>query len=150
MRFLTTLSVLCLPLALMACQSTHSLPSGKLVGATIEPLRPVALEEVQGHPQDYAGKTILVEGQATGVCQKMGCWMRVEDGSQSAVVRWDSGCGGQYAFPLDVVGKRVLMQATVQPQEPTAEQLAAANNNPDDCPKTYALSVSSVLIVDAK
>jgi hypothetical protein len=150
MRVLPVLTGFLLAASLVACQSTNQLPAGKVVGSPLEPQRSVALEVVQGNPENFLGKTVLVEGQATAVCQKMGCWMRVENAGESAVVRWDSGCGGQYAFPLDIVGKRVLMQASVQPEAPTAEQLAAANNNPDDCPKSYALGVSSVLIVDAQ
>lgn len=149
MRLQTALSALLLPLALIACRSAATLPAGQTIGAELTPAKTIPLHVVQQDLAAYAGQTVLVEGQATAVCQKMGCWMKVEEAGQSARVRWDNGCGGQYAFPLDVVGKRVVLQATVLEVPPSEEKLAAAKDQPDGCPKEYALSVSSLLIVDA-
>jgi hypothetical protein len=83
---------------------------------------PVRLATVSAHPERYFEKTLLVEATATAVCQAAGCWMTISDGAGEPIwVRWSTGCGGQYAFPRDAAGKRILVQGSFYPKEIAAE-----------------------------
>lgn len=48
---------------------------------TMSEVTPVAT--VLDTPDQFVGKTVLVEGQVADVCQKAGCWMVVSDGKRT-------------------------------------------------------------------
>lgn len=87
----------------------------------MQPREVVHLSVVDAHPESYWNRTLLIEATATTVCQKVGCWMQVEDEGARAMVRWESGCGGQFAFPKDLQGQRVLIQGSIYPKTITEE-----------------------------
>ena len=79
---------------------------------------PVTLADVRANPSAYFEKTLLVEGTAAAVCQAKGCWMTITDGNGEPIwVRWSTGCGGDYAFPKDAAGRKVLLQGSFYPKE---------------------------------
>ena len=100
-------------LLVAACASTATLPNGVQVGEEMQPQSPVKFAVVDASPQEYVGKPVLVEGTVKTVCQKMGCWMLIEDEGHIAMVRWNDGCGGKYAFAKDAAGRRVLVQGVL-------------------------------------
>jgi hypothetical protein len=115
-----------------ACASTAELPKGERVGEDMQPQTPVKFSAVDASPQEYAGKPVLIEGTVKSVCQKMGCWMLIEDEGRIAMVRWKDGCGGKYAFAKDAAGRRVLVQGVLSYQvmdETEAEHLKLDNEN---------------------
>ena len=117
---------LVLALGLGACQAT--LPEGERFGEPMVPQKPVAFATIDASPSDYFDRTVLVEATVKAVCASKGCWMQVEDGGQTAMVRWESGCGGKYAFPQELIGQRVLVQGSFYPKnisEEDAEHLEA-------------------------
>lgn len=78
----------------------------------------VKLAAVLAEPAKYFERTLVVEATATAVCQSKGCWMTITDGQAEPIwVRWASGCGGQYAFPKDAAGRRVLVQGSFYEKE---------------------------------
>jgi hypothetical protein len=76
--------------------------------------------------------------------------MKVEDDGHDAMVRWESGCGGQYAFPKDAVGKRVVIQGSYYPKTLSEEDaLHLESEAPDGVTiprQTYELNASAVLV----
>lgn len=46
-------------------------------GAPLSDAKPTPLAEVLANPDSFKGKTILVEGVISTVCQDMGCWMQL-------------------------------------------------------------------------
>jgi hypothetical protein len=100
-----------------------ALPKGETVGEPIKPRRVLTLAVVDGSPSDYFEQTLLVEAEAVAVCQSKGCWMKVQDGESSAMVRWESGCDGKYAFPPAIVGKRIVIQGSFYPKVLSAEDV---------------------------
>jgi hypothetical protein len=109
-----TIVVLALVLGLAsACASRPTLPPGEIVGMEMQPREVVHLSVVDANPEPYWNKTLLIEATVTAVCQHSGCWMQIEDGGSRAMVRWESGCGGDYAFPKDLQGRRVLIQGSI-------------------------------------
>ena len=109
-----------------ACASTtteQSIPNGAWTGeaATIDTV--VQFAEVDANPSAYYDRTVFVEATAFAVCKKMQCWMQIEDQDHWATVRWDSGCGGNYKFPEEATGQRVVVQGELYPKELTAQQI---------------------------
>ena len=109
-------------LSLFGCQAT--LPDGETVGETIEPRNIIALATVDATPAEYFEQTLLVGAEAVAVCQAKGCWMKVQDGDADAMVRWEEGCGGKYAFPPEIVGKRIVIQGSFYPKVLSEEDAA--------------------------
>jgi hypothetical protein len=104
-----------------ACAATEPLPPGVVVGEELRPRPVVAFATVDADPTAYFERTLLVEATVTAVCQKVGCWMQIEDQGRRAMVRWESGCGGKFAFPAEAVGRRVLVQGSFYPKSISAE-----------------------------
>jgi hypothetical protein len=104
--------VLALGLAL-ACASRPTLPPGEVVGMEMQPREIVHLSVIEAKPEPYLNKTLLIEATVVAVCQHSGCWMQIEDRGSRAMVRWEGGCGGEYAFPKDLQGRRVLIQGSI-------------------------------------
>jgi hypothetical protein len=66
-------------------------------------------------PADFVGKTIRVDGVATGVCQEMGCWMAVAsaDAPQGPTVRLKVE-DGVIKFPVTAKGKKVSAEGVFE------------------------------------
>lgn len=122
MKLLLAPSLL-LGLSLVACCATAPVPPGVVVGEPVVE-RPVeAFAVVDANPEAYFDQTLLVEATVSAVCQKAGCWLQVEDEGRTALVRWETGCGGRYKFPSDVVGRRIVVQGSFYPKTISPEDL---------------------------
>jgi len=133
-------------LALAACTATRSeLPTGVRTGIEMQAQEPVHFAVVDASPAKFYGQTVLVEATVKAVCKKKQCWMQFEDGGKVGLVRWDSGCG-EFKFPEDAIGKRVLIQGKLVPKE------AAGAKSPAGEPVSagYDFKASSVLVIDEK
>jgi hypothetical protein len=149
-----TLTALVLGITLTtACASTRQLPPGVVVGEEIAPQTALEFADVNSDPPSYYERTLLVEATVTAVCQSSGCWMKIEDEGATAMVRWEDGCNGKFAFPADVVGKRVLIQGSFYPKtisETDVEHLQgeAASDVTFDR-ETYEFNASAILVLDS-
>ncbi|HVR40582.1 MAG TPA: DUF4920 domain-containing protein [Thermoanaerobaculia bacterium] len=75
--------------------------------------KPVALTQVLEKPDDYAKKTIVVEGVITSVCENMGCWMQLApaaDKDGMHVTFKDYG----FFVPTNSKGMKVRAEGTVE------------------------------------
>lgn len=132
-----------------ACKAP--IPEGRAVGEPLIRNEVVALSIIEQNPHDYFERTLLVEAAVSGVCQNSGCWMKVEDGGATAMVRWETGCGGKYSFPSDAVGRRVLIQGSFYPNrisEEDAEHLESESGGIAIEREGYELNASAVLILE--
>lgn len=138
-----------LALLLVGCSS---LPSGERYGEPMVMQDVVAFSVVDANPSAYFETTLLVEATVTSVCQNKGCWMQVEDEGSTAMVRWETGCGGKYAFPTSAVGKRVLIQGSFYPKVISEEDAlhieAEAGGNIEVEREGYEFNASAVLVHD--
>lgn len=138
--------------ALAACAQTAVLPSGERFGEDMEARSAVRFSIVDATPADFFNQTVLVEANVIAVCQQAGCWMQIEDEGKKAMVRWESGCGGQYAFPKDLAGGRVLIQGSFYPKsisEADIEHLQEeAGRNIEIAAEGYEFNASSILVLD--
>jgi hypothetical protein len=153
-----TLRTLALALGLSlaaACETSgfsNTLPPGEGIGMPMEARPILHFAVVDATPEKFFEQTLLVEAKVKVVCQKMGCWMQIEEDGHSAMVRWESGCGGKFAFPKDAAGKRILIQGSfykkeISPadaehlKEESGGKLVVAN-------ETYEFNASGVRILD--
>jgi hypothetical protein len=136
-----------------ACASTRQLPPGVVVGEEIAPQTALAFADVNADPTAHYEQILLVEATVTAVCQSAGCWMKIEDQGATAMVRWEDGCNGKFAFPDDVAGKRVLIQGSFYAKtisEADAEHLQEeAGGEVTFERETYEFNASAILVLDS-
>ena len=141
-----------LPLLAVACASPSMLPVGTRIGEPIQDREIETLAAVQSAPAEHYQKTLLVEANVVAVCQELGCWMQVEYGGSKTMVRWDEGCGGQYSFPKDSAGERVLIQASYFQKTTDPAHIAHMESESDvplDIPEQgHELNASAVIMLD--
>lgn len=109
-------------------------PEGAVaIGEAVTAGPPVTLAEIRKDPTQYFDRTLLVEATAAAVCQAKGCWLTLTDGDGEPIwVRWSSGCGGEYSFPKDASGKRMLVQGSLYAKtisDADAEHLAGESES---------------------
>lgn len=145
------LALLFLPLALAACTSTTSLPPGERIGEEVAPGRVLRFAVVDASPASFFERTLLVEATVVAVCQTKGCWMQVEDEGRTAMVRWETGCGGKYSFPKDGAGRRVLIQGSFYPKTISPEDALHIQEEADralEIPlEGYEFNASAVIVL---
>lgn len=156
-----------IPLALLVCTASFtacntssrsstaapaSLPAGAAFGEAMQAQPSVRFALVDAQPPKFFNKTVLVEAKVKAVCQTKGCWMQVEDEGHTAMVRWETGCGGKYAFPKDAAGKTILIQGSFYPKtisEADAKHLEEEAGHKIDVPREgYEFNASAVLVLD--
>jgi hypothetical protein len=118
-------------------------------GVTLTEATPIAA--IVKSPQDYAGKTVRVDGIATAVCAAEGCWMAVADSDKEGAptVRLKVDDGGPIRFPMSAKGKRVSAQGTFQAiGGDTHGHSAASEHAAHDAKasKTYQIAATGALI----
>ncbi len=139
-------------LLVAACAQTPSLPPGKVFGENLEARETVRYSALAASPASYFNQTLLVEANVLAVCQKAGCWMQIEDAGDTAVVQWEAGCAGQYKFPKELAGGKVLIQGSFYPKkldDDAIEHLQGEAGRPIKLEKEgFELNASSVLVLD--
>lgn len=128
------------------------LPAGTAFGEPMQAQPSVRFAVVDATPPKFFNKTVLVEAKVKAVCQTKGCWMQVEDEGRTAMVRWETGCGGKFAFPKDAAGKTVLIQGSFYPKtisEADAKHLEEEAGHKIEVPREgYEFNASAVLVLD--
>ncbi len=77
---------------------------------TLEERTPIA--DILSHPDDFAGRTVAVEGRVTEVCAMMGCWIEVQDeDSHRLRLKVEDGA---IVFPQQAVGQRAVLEGKVE------------------------------------
>jgi hypothetical protein len=142
-----------LPLVLLlaACASTADAPPGERIGEPLESRASVRYALVGAEPATWVDQTVLVEATVVAVCQNAGCWMQVEDGGHTALVHWYTECGGKYAFPKNLAGKRVLIQGALHRKATDAdeaEHLAQEARTELEIPlEGYELNATAIVVL---
>src|SRR5687768_11492334 len=96
-------AALAVVLALPAAAGT-----GVHVGDEVTVAEATPIAAILASPANHAGKVVRVEGEVSGVCTKMGCWMEIGDdaGRHIRIVVDD----GVLVFPSDATGKPAVAQ----------------------------------------
>jgi hypothetical protein len=91
-------------------------------GVSLPERTPIAA--ILERPADWMGKSAAVEGQVTGVCERMGCWLEIradQDGRSLRVKVKD----GEIAFPTAAMGRRAAAEGVVEKISMSREQYIA-------------------------
>ena len=135
-----------------SCAATPAVPPGVVVGEQLVPRAVVPFAAVDADPSAYFEQTVLVEASVTAICQKKGCWMQIEDEGHTAMVRWESGCGGKYTFPAEAEGRRVIVQGSFYPKTISSEDAEhlreEAGGDLEIEEEGYEFNASAVLLID--
>lgn len=88
-------------------------------GAPVSNKKPMAVAKLLADPKKYAGKTVLVEGAVTGVCQNKGCWMTMQHEGKEMRVRFKD-----YAFfvPKDCAGRTARIEGVFKVEKIPVEE----------------------------
>lgn len=87
-------------------------------------------------PEEFAGRTVRIDGVATAVCSQMGCWMAVaaSDDPAGPTVRLKVE-DGVIVFPMSAKGKRVSAQGVFEAVGNDAHGAEAAGEHAKHDPK---------------
>jgi hypothetical protein len=80
-------------------------------GEAITATETVRLADLLATPARFNGRAVRTEGTVSAVCQRMGCWMELQDGAATMHVRMH---GHAFFIPRDATGRRAVVQATLQ------------------------------------
>ncbi len=72
-------------------------------------------------PEEFVGKTVLVEGEVLDVCAMAGCWMELKSDAENQKVKIKVK-DGDIVFPVEAKGKSALVEGTVYKIELTKEE----------------------------
>jgi hypothetical protein len=102
---------------LLALLPALALAAPAHVGAEVTVAEATPIATILAAPDQHVGKVVRVEGEVSGVCTRMGCWMDLADDSGHRIrVKVEDGV---LVFPADASGKPATAQGTV-----TVEELA--------------------------
>ncbi len=88
-----------------------------------EGIEVAAIEDVLAEPDSWVGKTVQVEGQVSGVCMRLGCWIDITSPTDATIrVKVEDGV---IVFPPGAVGRRAVAEGTVEILEMERERYEA-------------------------
>lgn len=89
-------------------------PERSSYGAALTEQPATRLEALLASPDEYAGKTVLVEGRVRRACSRKGCWLEIaKDASEGAACRVTFKDYG-FFVPTDSAGALARVQGTVE------------------------------------
>lgn len=80
-----------------------------------------SISKILSQPEEYVGKTVLVEGEILEVCAMAGCWMDLKSDAENQKVKIKVK-DGDIVFPVEAKGKSALVEGTVYKIELTKEE----------------------------
>ena len=79
------------------------------------------ISEILAQPEEFVGKTVLVEGEVLEVCAMAGCWMELKSDAENQKVKIKVK-DGDIVFPMEAKGKDAVVEGTVYKIELTKEE----------------------------
>ena len=89
---------------------------------TVQTVTPIA--SLIKNPDQYAKKKVLIEGEITEVCQSMGCWIKISDGSSPEPILFKVE-DGVIEFPKSGKGRKVKAEGIFSFKMYSKEQLVS-------------------------
>jgi len=90
-------------------------------GKEISLTEKTSISKILSQPEEYVGKTVLVEGEVLDVCAMAGCWMELKSDAENQKVKIKVK-DGDIVFPVEAKGKSALVEGTVYKIELTQEE----------------------------
>jgi hypothetical protein len=99
-------------LTLTTACATASSPAIETVGEPLRVNETTPIADILAQPASYEGQRVRIEGEVTGVCAAMGCWMDVADpAGRTLQVKVDDGV---LVFPQEALGGHGKVEGTVE------------------------------------
>jgi hypothetical protein len=106
-------------------------PPGRDFGAGLTLGEVADFQDVIGHPEKYADRSVLLRAPIQDVCQKKGCWMILAEGDAQVRVRFKDY---DFFVPKDAAGKLAYVEGRVKAElvsEKTARHYAEESQRED-------------------
>lgn len=81
-------------------------------GEEIKSDQKVKISEILNNPNEFIGKTVLVEGEVLDVCKEAGCWMDIASDVPNQKIKIKVK-DGEIVFPVEAKGKSALVEGVV-------------------------------------
>jgi len=93
-------------------------------------MQAIVITDLLSKPQDYEGKTVKLNGTITDVCQTMGCWLMLSDGTSEIRVTTLH----KFFMPKDCAKSKAVVDGTFKVTE-ISEEHAKKMNEESQNPK---------------
>ena len=115
-------------------------------GVTLTEATPIAA--LYEKPQDYAGKTIRIDGIVTGVCSEMGCWMALgDDDKGTRTVRFKVDHGVAIVFPIKAKGMKASAQGVFEKiTDAEGHEAASEDKSASAFGKTWQIKATGAIL----
>ena len=84
----------------------------KVYGQAISDNSAITIKELQDKKKDYSGKVVKIKGKIADVCQDMGCWFNVNDGT--GIMYVDLEMGRNFTIPKNTVNQPVTVEGKLK------------------------------------
>lgn len=101
--------------------SVSAFAQSEKLGKEISLTEKTNISKILAAPEDYVGKTVLIEGEVLDVCQMAGCWMELKSDAKDQKIKIKVK-DGDIVFPVEAKGKNALVEGTVYKIELTKEE----------------------------
>lgn len=81
-------------------------------GSEISGGKVLTIKEIEDKKADYEGKEVKIEGKITEVCQTMGCWFNVNDGT--GIMYVDLEMGRNFTIPKNSANEHVVVEGKLK------------------------------------
>lgn len=102
--------------------STAMALSGKNYGQPLTLTNQTLVSQIMEKPDNFVGKTVLIQGTVVEVCSHKGCWMDIASDAAFEKIQVKVA-DGEIVFPLDARGKNALVEGVVEKIEISKEQI---------------------------
>ena len=133
-------------------------PAAKTYGQAIGASKAVELTTVLAAPEQYAGQSLVTQGQVRAACSKKGCWMELAPSKEA------SAPGARVTFkdygffvPTNSAGKIARVEATIEVKTIGKDEVAhmegeggtVKNKQPDGTAKEVRMVATGVELSDS-
>lgn len=90
-------------------------------GKEISLTEKTSISKILAEPEEYVGKTVLVEGEILEVCAMAGCWMELKSDAANQKIKIKVK-DGDIVFPVEAKGKNAVVEGIVYKIDLTKEE----------------------------
>lgn len=91
------------------------------LGRDISLTEKTSISKILEAPDNFIGKTVLVEGEILDVCEMAGCWMELKSDAKDQKIKIKVK-DGDIVFPVEAKGKNAIVEGTVYKIDLTKEE----------------------------
>ena len=140
-RFLTTITLMSLLLAGTA------LAKEKVYGKGVGEGEFTKISTILAAPDEFAGKTVRVQGTAVGVCVHRGCWVTLASDQEEQTMRVKVE-DGVIVFPKKIIGEHVQVEGAFTVNKVEEKCDATKQGEPEVKCTTYYQITGTGAVVD--